>query len=140
MRVQALGDHGFPVPTAIDNNRHAVLMELVDAQPLVQVGGCERHPCLAFHSIAKASISKLEGRGHARSGESMQDDIRGARYECVFVDSVCILVGLLEEPRPLFDLQPDLIFATCSPACPISVVQVHHIRDYMCTLGIQSDC
>jgi hypothetical protein len=37
--VQALGDHGFPVPTAIDNNRHAVLMELVDAQPLVQVGG-----------------------------------------------------------------------------------------------------
>jgi RIO kinase 2 len=36
--VQALGDHGFPVPTAIDNNRHAVLMELVDAQPLVQVG------------------------------------------------------------------------------------------------------
>lgn len=36
--VQALSDHGFPVPTAIDNNRHAVLMELVDAQPLVQVG------------------------------------------------------------------------------------------------------
>jgi RIO-like serine/threonine protein kinase len=35
--MKALGDHGFPVPTAIDNNRHAVLMELVDAQPLVQV-------------------------------------------------------------------------------------------------------
>jgi RIO-like serine/threonine protein kinase len=34
---QALGDHGFPVPVAIDNNRHAVLMELVDGQPLVQV-------------------------------------------------------------------------------------------------------
>lgn len=37
--VQALSDHGFPVPAAIDNNRHAVLMELVHAQPLVQVGG-----------------------------------------------------------------------------------------------------
>jgi RIO kinase 2 len=38
--MKALGDHGFPVPNAIDNNRHAVLMELVDAQPLVQVSCC----------------------------------------------------------------------------------------------------
>lgn len=35
--LAALGQHGFPVPKAIDNNRHAVLMELVDAYPLVQV-------------------------------------------------------------------------------------------------------
>lgn len=35
--MSALGSHGFPVPEAIENNRHAVLMSLVDAYPLVQV-------------------------------------------------------------------------------------------------------
>ena len=35
--MAALGNHGFPVPVAIENNRHAVLMSLVDAFPLVQV-------------------------------------------------------------------------------------------------------
>ena len=35
--MSALGSHGFPVPVAIENNRHAVLMSLVDAFPLVQV-------------------------------------------------------------------------------------------------------
>lgn len=35
--MKALADHGFPVPRAIDNNRHAVLMSLVDGAPLVQV-------------------------------------------------------------------------------------------------------
>lgn len=35
--MKALGEHGFPVPKAIDNNRHIVLMGLVDAFPLVQV-------------------------------------------------------------------------------------------------------
>ncbi|KAK9813106.1 hypothetical protein WJX72_009167 [[Myrmecia] bisecta] len=35
--MTALGKHGLPVPEAIDHNRHAVLMSLVDACPLVQV-------------------------------------------------------------------------------------------------------
>lgn len=35
--MRALGDHGFPVPQAIDCNRHAVLMTLLDACPMVQV-------------------------------------------------------------------------------------------------------
>lgn len=35
--MTALGQHNFPVPVAIENNRHAVLMSLVDAFPLVQV-------------------------------------------------------------------------------------------------------
>lgn len=35
--MKALGDHGFPVPQAVDNNRHAVLMTMLDAHPLVQV-------------------------------------------------------------------------------------------------------
>eukprot|EP00891_Asterochloris_glomerata_P007286 jgi/Astpho2/7286/e_gw1.00113.90.1_t len=33
----ALGEHGLPVPYAVAQNRHAVLMSLVDAVPLVQV-------------------------------------------------------------------------------------------------------
>ena len=35
--MTALGKHGFPVPVAIENNRHAVLMSLIDGCPLVQV-------------------------------------------------------------------------------------------------------
>ncbi|KAK2080467.1 hypothetical protein QBZ16_000320 [Prototheca wickerhamii] len=36
--MKALGDRGLPVPRAIDQNRHAVLMSLVEAFPLCQVG------------------------------------------------------------------------------------------------------
>jgi hypothetical protein len=35
--MRALHGAGLPVPEAIEVNRHAVLMELVDAVPLVQV-------------------------------------------------------------------------------------------------------
>ena len=35
--MRALGQAGLPVPVAVDHNRHAVLMSLVDATPLVQV-------------------------------------------------------------------------------------------------------
>lgn len=35
--MRALGANGFPVPKAVDVNRHAVLMEMVDAFPLTQV-------------------------------------------------------------------------------------------------------
>ncbi len=35
--MRALGEHGFPVPTAVELNRHAVLMSLVRATPLTQV-------------------------------------------------------------------------------------------------------
>ena len=34
--MKALGDHGFPVPVAVDVNRHAVLMSLIDGAPLTQ--------------------------------------------------------------------------------------------------------
>lgn len=37
--MKALGAQGLPVPRAVDSNRHAVLMSMVDAYPLVQVGG-----------------------------------------------------------------------------------------------------
>ena len=35
--MKALGENGMPVPEAIECNRHAVLMSLVHAQPMVQV-------------------------------------------------------------------------------------------------------
>ncbi len=42
----ALGKAGFPVPAALEHNRHAVLMSLVPAVPLVQVGaGNTAHLC-----------------------------------------------------------------------------------------------
>ena len=35
--LQALEKHDFPVPRAVDQNRHAVLMSMVDAYPFTQV-------------------------------------------------------------------------------------------------------
>jgi RIO kinase 2 len=35
--MKVLGDHGFPVPQAIDFNRHMVVMELVQGDPLYQI-------------------------------------------------------------------------------------------------------
>ncbi|KAJ3692142.1 hypothetical protein LUZ60_012492 [Juncus effusus] len=35
--MKALGEHGFPVPNAIDCNRHCVIMSLVQGYPLVQI-------------------------------------------------------------------------------------------------------
>ncbi|KAJ0969382.1 hypothetical protein J5N97_022259 [Dioscorea zingiberensis] len=35
--MKALGEHGFPVPSAVDCNRHCVIMSLVEGYPLVQV-------------------------------------------------------------------------------------------------------
>ncbi|CAM0953584.1 unnamed protein product [Alopecurus aequalis] len=35
--MKALGDHGFPVPTAVDCIRHCVIMSLVPGYPLVQI-------------------------------------------------------------------------------------------------------
>ena len=34
--MKALGQAGLPVPRAIDHNRHAVLMSMIDATPLFQ--------------------------------------------------------------------------------------------------------
>ena len=41
--LKALHAHGFPVPTPIDQNRHCVLMSLVDAVPLYCLLLCEVH-------------------------------------------------------------------------------------------------
>ena len=35
--TQVLYDHGFPVPRPVDQNRHAVVMQLCEGYPLYQV-------------------------------------------------------------------------------------------------------
>lgn len=40
--MRALEEHGFPVPRAIESNRHAVLMSKVEGCVMVQVRGGER--------------------------------------------------------------------------------------------------
>lgn len=59
--MRALGARGLPVPEAIDQNRHAVLMSLVDAFPLVQVGQ-RRH---ARRAVAEGRCSRA-GTGLGR--------------------------------------------------------------------------
>ncbi|CAG9467280.1 unnamed protein product [Pedinophyceae sp. YPF-701] len=48
--MRALGDRGFPVPDAIDQNRHAVVMSHVEGYPLVQVREV-RHPAQVFNEL-----------------------------------------------------------------------------------------
>lgn len=48
--MKALEEHGFPVPNAVDCNRHCVLMSLVPGYPLVQVKQLQ-HPKQTFNII-----------------------------------------------------------------------------------------
>nr|XP_019702468.1 serine/threonine-protein kinase rio2 [Elaeis guineensis] len=48
--MKALGEHGFPVPDAVDCNRHCVVMSLVQGYPLVQVKQLQ-HPDEVFETI-----------------------------------------------------------------------------------------
>lgn len=48
--MKALGEHGFPVPNAVDCNRHCVVMSLVQGYPLVQVKQLQ-NPEIVFESI-----------------------------------------------------------------------------------------
>eukprot|EP00197_Chlamydomonas_leiostraca_P016020 CAMPEP_0202884376 /NCGR_PEP_ID=MMETSP1391-20130828/40871_1 /ASSEMBLY_ACC=CAM_ASM_000867 /TAXON_ID=1034604 /ORGANISM="Chlamydomonas leiostraca, Strain SAG 11-49" /LENGTH=314 /DNA_ID=CAMNT_0049567557 /DNA_START=13 /DNA_END=954 /DNA_ORIENTATION=- len=59
--MQALYDNGFPTPQPIDNNRHAVLMTLVDAHPLVQVKKL-RHPDRVYLTCMEL-LSRLASKG-----------------------------------------------------------------------------
>ncbi|GIL43574.1 hypothetical protein Vafri_1204, partial [Volvox africanus] len=59
--MKALYEHGFPVPQAIDNNRHAVLMGLVNARPMVQIRTMA-HPARVYLSCMEL-ISRLAGKG-----------------------------------------------------------------------------
>ncbi|KAK9902502.1 hypothetical protein M0R45_001558 [Rubus argutus] len=48
--MKALEEHGFPVPNAVDCNRHCVIMSLVQGYPLVQVKKLE-NPEIVFNTI-----------------------------------------------------------------------------------------
>ncbi|XP_077252943.1 protein serine/threonine kinase [Tasmannia lanceolata] len=48
--MKALGEHRFPVPNAVDCNRHCVVMSLVQGYPLVQVKELQ-NPDTAFETI-----------------------------------------------------------------------------------------
>ncbi|KAH6778294.1 protein serine/threonine kinase [Perilla frutescens var. frutescens] len=48
--MKALGEHGFPVPDAVDCNRHCVIMSLVQGYPLVQVRQLQ-NPDTVFETI-----------------------------------------------------------------------------------------
>lgn len=48
--MKALEEHGFPVPSAVDCNRHCVIMSLVQGYPLVQVKELQ-NPETVFNTI-----------------------------------------------------------------------------------------
>ncbi|XP_010257739.1 PREDICTED: serine/threonine-protein kinase rio2 isoform X2 [Nelumbo nucifera] len=48
--MKALGEHGFPVPNAVDCNRHCVIMSLVQGYPLSQVKQLQ-NPDIVFETV-----------------------------------------------------------------------------------------
>ncbi|RLN03686.1 serine/threonine-protein kinase rio2 [Panicum miliaceum] len=56
--MKALGDHGFPVPTAVDCNRHCVIMSLVQGYPLsnvMQIDDDEKITVIDFPQMVSVS-------------------------------------------------------------------------------------
>ncbi|XP_058094413.1 uncharacterized protein LOC131240294 [Magnolia sinica] len=57
--MKALKEHGFPVPDAVDCNRHCVIMSLVQGYPLVQVKQLE-NPDTVFDTIVGLVVRLAE--------------------------------------------------------------------------------
>ncbi|XP_057443055.1 serine/threonine-protein kinase rio2 [Lotus japonicus] len=57
--MKALETHGFPVPHAVENNRHCVVMSLVQGYPLVQVKQLE-NPETVFETILGVVVRLAE--------------------------------------------------------------------------------
>ncbi|KAL3846288.1 hypothetical protein ACJIZ3_003691 [Penstemon smallii] len=57
--MKALVEHGFPVPSAVDCNRHCVVMSLVHGYPLVQVKQLQ-NPYMVFETILGLVIRLAE--------------------------------------------------------------------------------
>lgn len=69
--MKALGERGFPVPTPVEQNRHAVLMGLVEGGPMVQV----RAPALKQWLWCAGGWSerfRVHGRGLVGGGGTVQ--------------------------------------------------------------------
>ncbi|KAA8541248.1 hypothetical protein F0562_025145 [Nyssa sinensis] len=57
--MKALEEHGFPVPNAVDCNRHCVVMSLVQGYPLVQVKQLQ-NPDMVFETIIDQVVRLAE--------------------------------------------------------------------------------
>ncbi|KAE8022763.1 hypothetical protein FH972_008538 [Carpinus fangiana] len=57
--MKALEEHGFPVPSAVDCNRHCVVMSLVQGYPLVQVKQLQ-NPEMVFERIVGLVVRLAE--------------------------------------------------------------------------------
>ncbi|KAK6914495.1 RIO2 kinase winged helix domain, N-terminal, partial [Dillenia turbinata] len=57
--MKALEEHGFPVPNAVDCNRHCVVMSFVQGYPLVQVKELQ-NPTMVFETIIALIIRLAE--------------------------------------------------------------------------------
>ncbi|XP_057491599.1 serine/threonine-protein kinase rio2 [Actinidia eriantha] len=57
--MKALEEHGFPVPNAVDCNRHCVVMSLVQGYPLVQVKELQ-NPDTVFETIISLVVRMAE--------------------------------------------------------------------------------
>ncbi|XP_038697927.1 serine/threonine-protein kinase rio2-like [Tripterygium wilfordii] len=57
--MKALENHGFPVPSAVDCNRHCVIMSLVQGYPLVQVKQLQ-NPEIVFETIINIVVRLAE--------------------------------------------------------------------------------
>eukprot|EP00301_Raphidiophrys_heterophryoidea_P025239 c8427_g1_i1.p1 GENE.c8427_g1_i1~~c8427_g1_i1.p1 ORF type:complete len:548 (-),score=126.36 c8427_g1_i1:148-1791(-) len=53
--MKVLGEHGFPVPQAIDWNRHCVVMTIANGFPFSQIRSL-RHPGKVFHQLMEVMI------------------------------------------------------------------------------------
>ncbi|KAL2248302.1 UNVERIFIED_CONTAM: Serine/threonine-protein kinase rio2 [Sesamum indicum] len=67
--MKALDEHGFPVPHAVDCNRHCVIMSLIQGHPLVQVKQLQ-NPDTVFETILGLIVGLAEhGLIHCDSNE-----------------------------------------------------------------------
>ncbi|XP_027118090.1 serine/threonine-protein kinase rio2-like [Coffea arabica] len=57
--MKALEEHGFPVPLAVDSNRHCVVMSLIQGYPLVQVKELQ-NPDTVFETIVGLVVRLAE--------------------------------------------------------------------------------
>lgn len=57
--MTTLSERGYPVPTPVDQNRHAILMSRVDAYPMTQIAGFA-HPEKVYVSLIQLIIKLAE--------------------------------------------------------------------------------
>ncbi|PSC74501.1 Serine threonine-kinase rio2 [Micractinium conductrix] len=82
--MKALGQHGLPVPQAIDHNRHAVLMTMLDAYPLVQVRQLSSPRTIYVQLMAL--LSRLAGLGLVHCDYNEFNLLINEREELTLID------------------------------------------------------